>query len=64
MPVEYCPHCSTPRNLRQTVTRRSETAADGTTKTIETTSYQCEGCHAFVRSEEAEVIGPGTETRQ
>ncbi|MHB0937090.1 MAG: hypothetical protein ACYDCO_03770 [Armatimonadota bacterium] len=52
MASELCPNCRQLRNLRATITTRSETSADGKKRKIKTTSYACEICHRFVRSEE------------
>ena len=55
MPSEHCPHCRGIRNMRVTVSRRKESTPEGGTKEIETRSFHCESCNAFVRSEDTDV---------
>jgi hypothetical protein len=55
MSSEYCPHCGAIRNMRETVSRREETTPEGETKEIETRTFHCETCNAFVRSDDTEV---------
>jgi len=52
MASELCPHCRQLRNLRATISTRNEISADGKKRKITTTSYHCEVCFRFVRSEE------------
>jgi len=59
MPSEMCPSCRQLRNMRVTVATRTETGADGKKRTIKTTSYQCEVCSKFVRSEERDEQAVG-----
>ena len=59
MASEHCPHCGTLRHMRKTVSRRKEVSPEGETKEIETRSYHCETCNAFVRDEDAEVPDDG-----
>jgi len=56
MASELCPSCRQVRNMLVSVTTRTETGASGKKKQITTTSYQCEVCRMFVRSEEREAI--------
>ncbi len=55
MATEYCPTCRQARTLRAAVTRRKVTDPDGTVRQLITTSYACEACHRFVRSEERDA---------
>jgi hypothetical protein len=45
--------------MRVTMATRTETGADGKKRTIKTTSYQCEVCSKFVRSEERDEQAVG-----
>lgn len=51
---ELCPKCRQLRELRTTVSSRKVETPDGKSKEIRTTSYHCEACGAFVRSEDTE----------
>jgi hypothetical protein len=50
-----CPRCGALRNVEVTVLRRTVKDPDGRRRQVVTTSYHCEVCHTFVRSEEAET---------
>ena len=52
MANELCPSCRQVRNMRATISTRTEIGGDGKKRKIKTTSYTCEVCHHFVRSEE------------
>jgi rubredoxin len=54
MPSELCPKCGAPRNMAASVSGRDEVDSEGKTKRVVTTSYQCEICGSFVRSEDHE----------
>ena len=54
MSSELCPKCNAPRNMLTTASSREEVDSEGKTKRIVTTSYQCEVCGSFVRSEDRE----------
>ena len=47
-----CPRCQTIKSMRETVSRRAETAADGKLIRIETRSFHCTTCSQFVKSED------------
>jgi hypothetical protein len=53
--TEFCPKCQKTQNINGVASTRSENDADGNTKHIVTTSYHCEWCNTFVRSEEHET---------
>jgi len=55
MSSEQCPHCQEIRNMRVAVSRRKEVTPDGKTREIETTSFHCETCNTFIRSEDTEL---------
>ena len=48
----YCPHCRTVTNLRVTTTLRIADDQKGTAETVVMSTYHCESCCSFVRSEE------------
>ncbi len=52
MPMELCPKCGAVRALRVTTSSREETDSDGKAVEIITSSYHCQTCNSFVRSEE------------
>ena len=54
MPLEYCSRCKGSKNMRITVSQRTEIGADGKPKQVVTRSFNCECCNSFVRSEEME----------
>jgi len=57
--AEMCPRCRELRNTKQTVTNRRIDTPDGKTREIRTTSYHCETCGSFIRSEDTEApTGP------
>lgn len=58
MAIEHCSSCRAPRNLRASVSRRKTLDPDGRTTTIRTTSFHCESCGQFVRSEEVAEPAP------
>ena len=53
--MEYCPHCSKVRSMRVTTKRRLERSKDRSAKQIESRTYHCQTCNAFVRSEDVEL---------
>jgi hypothetical protein len=53
MPNEYCPKCKTIKNLRPSVTFKEEKNKKGEVKRIMVTSYHCEECNSFIKSDEA-----------
>jgi hypothetical protein len=54
MASELCPKCGAMRNLAISTSSREEAGADGEIKKIVTTSYHCEACNSFVRSQDQE----------
>lgn len=56
MSSEYCPHCGSIQNMRESVSRRKLTTAGGETKEIEAKYFHCETCNSFVRSEDTQVL--------
>ncbi|MBU0991621.1 MAG: hypothetical protein KJ737_03915 [Proteobacteria bacterium] len=50
--TEFCTGCQKIQNLKGTVSIREEKTPDGVKVKIITTSYHCEICNAFIRSEE------------
>lgn len=50
-----CPRCQTIKNMRETVSLRTVTGADGEKKEIETRSFHCASCSQFVKSEDRET---------
>ena len=60
MPIEMCPSCRVPRNLRVSWSRRTERGPDGVERDVVTTSYHCAACGTFVRSgeDQARATGP------
>src|SRR4030095_13329589 len=56
-PMEFCPKCLSPQNMRLSTSVREQTDAEGAIKKILTKNYQCEVCHSFVRGEDIEVSG-------
>lgn len=62
MTSELCPKCAAPRSMSETTSRREEIGPDGETIKIVTTSYHCQTCGTFVRSEDREEkTGPDNE---
>ena len=55
MATAYCPRCRAIRNMRESVTRRTEPDAEGDSRQIETRSHHCETCNSFVWSEDTEI---------
>ena len=55
MPREFCPKCEAVRNMQASTARRKATDAEGNPVTVLTTTYHCESCHTFVRSEDVEL---------
>ena len=53
MAREFCPGCGVVRNMAATVTERTRTGADGKREKVVATTYHCETCGRFVRSEES-----------
>lgn len=51
---ELCPKCRQLRNAKVTVSSRKVRTPEGKPKEIKTTSFHCEVCGAFVRSEDTE----------
>lgn len=52
---ELCPKCRELRNAKVTVSSRKVETTEGKTKEIKTSSFHCEACGAFIRSEDTEV---------
>lgn len=52
MSTAMCPRCRRVRNIAVTTSTRTAVGVDGQERTIRTTSYHCEVCHHFVRSED------------
>lgn len=52
---ELCPKCRQLRNTKTTVTSRKVKDPEGKTNEIRTTSYHCETCGTFIRSQDEEV---------
>jgi hypothetical protein len=55
MAREWCPGCREIRNMRVSVSERTEKGREGKPKRIRTLLFHCETCYRFVRSEEHEV---------
>lgn len=51
---ELCPKCRQIRNTKVTVSGRKVETPEGKANNIKTTSFHCEECGAFIRSEDAE----------
>ena len=51
---ELCPKCRELRNAKVTVSSRKVETLEGKTQEIKTTSFHCEECGAFIRSEDVE----------
>ncbi|MFA6549481.1 MAG: hypothetical protein WCT39_06110 [Candidatus Margulisiibacteriota bacterium] len=52
MPSEYCPKCKTIRNLRASIVIKKTKDKRGKIKETAVTSYHCEECNSFIKSEE------------
>jgi hypothetical protein len=50
MAREMCPYCREIRNMRVSVSVKTEKGRDGKTRRIRTLTFHCEGCSNFVRS--------------
>jgi hypothetical protein len=59
--MEMCPVCGKISNMIVSTSVRIAADSSGAKKKIKTTSYQCELCHQFIRSENKE---DGTEDRK
>ena len=51
MSREYCAGCGGVRNMAATVTERTEKDEEGNQVRLVVTTYHCESCGRFVRSE-------------
>jgi len=52
--MELCPACGKISNMVVSISTKTVANASGEKKVIKTTSYHCELCHQFVRSEDKE----------
>ena len=52
---EMCPQCKAIREMKKSVSTRQVTGSDGKIREIRTTSFHCETCGIFVRSEDEEL---------
>ena len=59
MHSKYCPKCKTIKNLRTSVTIK-RTKKGGKVKNILITSYHCEECNSFIKSDE--ILNDGLDT--
>lgn len=57
MVQELCPKCRQLRNAKLSVATRKVSNPGGKIKEITTTSFHCEECGAFIRSEDTEESG-------
>jgi hypothetical protein len=48
----FCPKCNALTSMTTTVTESNEKNDEGKSFKVTTTSYYCNRCHAFVRSED------------
>jgi len=53
---ELCPKCRRLQNAKVTVSSRNVATPDGKTREIKTSSFHCEACGAFIRSEDTEEL--------
>lgn len=52
---ELCPKCRELQNVKVTVSSRKVEALDARTKAIKTSTFHCEVCGSFIRSEDEEL---------
>jgi hypothetical protein len=53
MPREHCHRCGVTTELKVTVSHETEEQVDGTVRRVKVTTYHCEACGTFIRSEVA-----------
>ena len=53
----FCASCGAVRNLATTVSERTHTDAKGKEEKVVTTTYHCETCGRFVRSDDSVTGG-------
>ncbi len=59
MASEMCPACREIRNMRISVSERTEKGKAEKSKRIRTLTFHCETCNRFVRSEDLELQAMG-----
>jgi hypothetical protein len=57
--MEFCARCQSYQNTQVTFSERVEVDDEGNSHKIITTSYQCEKCGSFLRSEDIEQDNAG-----
>lgn len=55
MPSDYCPKCQADKNLRVTIAIETTKDENGKKKKKLVSSYHCEECNSFIKSEEAAI---------
>ncbi len=55
MPSDYCPKCQADKNLRVTIVIETTKDENGKTKKKLISSYHCEECNSFIKSEDSNV---------
>ena len=55
MPSEFCRRCRVIRHVRVTISRRKKRDVGGKQQEIETSSFHCEVCRSFIRSEDRQI---------
>lgn len=52
---DFCPKCNALTNMNSAITENSEKDNEGKIFKIITTSYSCNTCHTFVKSEDKKI---------
>lgn len=55
MTNDFCPKCNALRNVMSNTSESIEKNADGETFKVITTSFSCNTCHSFVKSETKKI---------
>ena len=56
MQREYCPKCKAIKNLRASITKMPAKDEKGQAQETTITSYHCEECNSFIKSDESVSI--------